>query len=464
MLLEKLLIENYKGFGSQQTIEFASPGSPGQGLTVIVGPNNAGKSTILRALRHLTSTDDVFIAGADDRRSNVVKLRLEGKTDDKFEISVEGRGQAARLAKKRTIPTQAIDDAVIYIPSRRPWTDRFHTQGSIGKKSHELGVYQNLKSQEFYVDNAFGSAIANIEINDAAKKSYSELLSKLEPTIVNWTIDNREMDFISFTSVSGSAHRAGLVGEGVANIFRLAYALYDFKKGDVLLLDEPELSLHPQAQKRLYAELRSRAEVGQIVISTHSPHFVSWADIQNGAKIYRANLVPGDGTSLSTLSDETIKSIAGVTSDKKNRKLYDVVAKEVFFSTGCLFVEGQEDAHIVGGYIEEKNLTPIEIFGYGAGGASLIKAWLSVANDLNVRAAAIFDGDSEGIKAFASCAEAFGGNANILLKKLSTSDIRDKPKEGKEGLFDENWILKWRHMREWQRLLKEITNFLNRAS
>ena len=94
----------------------------------------------------------------------------------------------------------------------------------------------------------------------------------------------------------------------------------------------------------------------------------------------------------------------------------------------------------------------------------MIKAWLSVANDLNVRAAAIFDGDAEGIKAFASCAEAFGGNANILLKKLSTSDIRDKPKEGKEGLFDENWILKWRHMREWQRLLKEITNFLNRAS
>jgi hypothetical protein len=188
---------------------------------------------------------------------DITRLELTGSTDSDFQIIVEGRGAAARLTKTGTWKPN-LDTDLNYVPSRRPWTDRFHTQpsGLTVKKTHETGVYNSLKQQEFYVDSQFGSSIAPIEINPDAKRSYTALLSKLEPTITDWTIDNREMDFISFTSVSGVAHRCGLVGEGVANIFRLAFALYDFKPNEVLLLDEPELSLHPQAQKRLYEELR----------------------------------------------------------------------------------------------------------------------------------------------------------------------------------------------------------------
>jgi predicted ATPase len=380
MLLETLSIRNYKGFGTSQLIEFGKPGQIGSGLTILVGPNNTGKTTVLKAIRGLTSAERLFVAGNDDRRSGAVHLKLSGnRQEGAFEITVRGRDNAAQLEKEGW--SSGLDRDLQFVPARRPWNDRFHAQSVGTKKDHEVGVFNNLRHQEFYVDSQFGSAIAGIEVDPEQKKAYSKLLMELEPTITEWTIDYREMSFISFKSASGVSHRSGLVGEGVNNVFRLAYALHEFKEGDVLLLDEPELSLHPQAQKRLYQALRTRSKIGQIVVGTHSPYFVSWDDIKSGARVYRASLVAGDGTSLATLSPKTIDDITSVTKDKRNRKLYDVVAKEIFFSNGCLFVEGQEDAHIIAAYVDENGGPPIEIFGYGSGGASLIEKWVSVASD-----------------------------------------------------------------------------------
>lgn len=460
MLLKSIEIANYRGFGTSQKVEFADPAS-GSGLTVLVGPNNSGKSTVLKTVRHLFSDDDVFVAGSDDRRAEALKITLKGKTDTDFEIAVRGRGSAARL-KKEGKWAHGIGNDIIYVPARRPWNDRFHAQqfGDNPKKQHETGFYNNLRQQEYYVDAAFGASIAQIEIAETPKKEFTELLAKLEPTIEDWTIDNRDQDFISYRSVSGASHRIGLVGDGVSNIFRLAYALYDFRPGNVLLLDEPELSLHPQAQRRLYEEVRKLAKIGQIIISTHSPYFVSWQDIWSGAKVYRANLVQHDGTRLTTLSPETVKEIGKVADEKKNRKLYDVVAKEVFFSRGTLFVEGQEDAHIIANYVQENFLPDIEIFGYGAGGASLIAGWLRLARQLGIRAAALFDGDPEGALAFKKCSLEFPDDELIWLRKLPTPDIRDKLDKGVEGIFDERWQLKEKYLHEWNALLSECEKFL----
>lgn len=48
-------------------------------------------------------------------------------------------------------------------------------------------------------------------------------------------------------------------------------------KGTLILLDEPEVSLHPGAQERLLAFLAYRARIRQlqIIFSTHSPHFLA---------------------------------------------------------------------------------------------------------------------------------------------------------------------------------------------
>jgi len=463
MLLKTFEIENLRAFGSKQVVDFAQPseGKSGSGLTVIVGPNNSGKSTILRSIRNLITSDPVFVAGIDDRRSKaLVGLRLVG-TDDAaapFDVSIEQRADTAHLNKLGLPSGRAVK--LTYIPSRRPWQDKFVAQGNFTAENYEINYFQQLRQNEFYVDQQFGNAIFQIHTDAEKRERYTQILIELEPSITEWRTDNNGQDYIAFKSISGDYHRTGLVGEGVNNLFRIAYSLFEFKSGDVLLLDEPELSLHPQAQKRLHAALRSRSQRGQIVVSTHSPYFVSWSDIQAGAKIYRTSLVENDGATIRTIEPKTIKRITAVAQEKKNRKLYDVVAKEIFFSRGCLFVEGQEDAHIIAIYIEENAKTNIEIFGYGSGGASHMGSWLSLANELGIKAAALFDNDEAGQCAYAEAVTQFKTNPKILLLILPTADIRDKPDKNKEGIFDEAWKLKPAFETAWNTLLDKATAFL----
>lgn len=191
-----------------------------------------------------------------------------------------------------------------------------------------------------------------------------------------------------------------------------------------------------------------------------------------GAKIYRANVTTGVGSTFHTLSQETIKSIAAIAdSDWKNRRNYDTLAKEVFFARGCLLVEGYEDAHVLARFLQSDPGIEIEIFGYGSGGATGILAWLSACFELGIFAVGLFDGDKEGSTAFEAAKKTFANCKGIRVLQIPTPDIRDKHKLGddcrteleeieKEGIFDNRWRLKEKYKDYVNGLVTEISEFL----
>ena len=94
-----------------------------------------------------------------------------------------------------------------------------------------------------------------------------------------------------------------------------------------------------------------------------------------------------------------------------------------------------------------------------------MSSWLSLAADLQIRAAALFDGDEEGLKALANANERFITNPNVLLRALPTQDIRDKSKSHGDhkdvsGVFDISWNLKQEYANWWSAFLEDVTNFL----
>lgn len=66
-------------------------------------------------------------------------------------------------------------------------------------------------------------------------------------------------------------------GSGEVAVTSCVVQVLDASKGTLLLLDEPEVSLHPGAQERLLAFLAQMAKRKQmqVVFSTHSPHLIS---------------------------------------------------------------------------------------------------------------------------------------------------------------------------------------------
>ncbi|MFM8749452.1 AAA family ATPase [Rhabdaerophilum sp.] len=60
MHLTKIEITGYRGFETKQELNFACPtGNEGSGLTVITGPNNSGKSSILEALNTYNTSENL---------------------------------------------------------------------------------------------------------------------------------------------------------------------------------------------------------------------------------------------------------------------------------------------------------------------------------------------------------------------------------------------------------------------
>jgi predicted ATP-dependent endonuclease of OLD family len=310
------------------------------------------------------------------------------------------------------------------------------------------------------------SRIAALSFDD--RISYDALLKELLPEIKKWRIElSRGQTFVLYETRSGVSHAADLFGDGMASLFRTALALLDSSEGQITVIDEPELSLHPQAQKLLASLLSRFAGNRQIIITSHSPYFLNWADIVAGAKVYRLSQ-SDDGVIVGHLAADTVADIERLIEDWQKPNLLDAVSREVFFADEVLFLEGQEDVGLLRKFALEKGMRALPAFGYGAGGAGNIPFFLRMARDLKIPAAAIFDGDhadekSDAEKQFPEC----------LIELLAAPDIRDKPKRNdknkeideieKEGIFDRRGIIKKECEATFLAMLQRISGFFERG-
>ena len=77
MALRKLEVRGLRGFAELQELMFAVPdGTPGSGLTILVGPNNGGKSTVVEALHALTVSHPTPQSFTEGRRNKDAEDRI----------------------------------------------------------------------------------------------------------------------------------------------------------------------------------------------------------------------------------------------------------------------------------------------------------------------------------------------------------------------------------------------------
>lgn len=461
-MLKSLSIENYKSFGLQQEIEFAQPSEKTSGLTVFVGPNNTGKSTILSVLRRLFDGTEIFKAADQERRGNLpvganaTFLSVQNPnvpTGTELRLMLNSTANKTYYQKRAVYegPDEVLDAKVTQdqnarsylrlkpIHCRRPWRDGFST-------NRNTEGYASTAEDQFLTEEVgsttphLSQALYALEVQ-GGKTEFNQLLQSILPEIHDWTVSCPvDTDYICYVTPSGKEHRISLSGEGIINVFRIAFTLMHLEPGEVMLIDEPEVSLHPQAQKRLASVLLDKSRQSQIIVATHSPYFVNWSAMSEGSKIWRQSLDHTGDTFCGTISDETLKAIKGVVDgDIKNRRLYDVVAKEIFFADSVTFTEGPEDVHFIENYL--RNGEELPLFGYGSGGYGNLPHFLKMADELGIRAAALFDGDKE--VEFEAALDLCNKLSNVTAFKLFKDDIRDKEAETiqiqkKEGVFQRN--------------------------
>lgn len=112
-------------------------------------------------------------------------------------------------------------------------------------------------------------------------------------------------------------------------------------KSNIFLIEEPELYLHPQMCKETYEMLKKLSKSHQVILCTHSAHFIELEDYENIAIIKKIGERPKQKTSItqakSDVRGESPKEIF------KTIKLFNPDRNEMFFAQKIVLVEGQTE-------------------------------------------------------------------------------------------------------------------------
>lgn len=302
----------FKNLEANTRINFDFP------LTVLIGKNGSNKSSVLTALYGVpkgnstgtfwfsTETDPInesdrgrnryFYQYTENRTSQakeVLKHRMRRADDPDYWETSDPVISIGMKDKRKNSP---VNKNVVYID--------FRGQLSAFDKYFYFGEPRNGKKQDFlrkksiYLKRAFENTdprvpgrngkqmgmyalkhrinIDKIEINEI-----NRILGKNYESIV--IVEHKLYDKLGSSALIKSQNAKNELkyseanaGSGETAVIQLVHKVMNAKEFSLILLDEPEVSLHPSAQKRiqefLLAEIKKHKH--QVVISTHSPALI----------------------------------------------------------------------------------------------------------------------------------------------------------------------------------------------
>lgn len=128
-------------------------------------------------------------------------------------------------------------------------------------------------------------------------------------------------------------------GQGYLSLLRLAVLetlkeLRDLPPA-ILLIEEPEIYLHPSLQRHCYSVLNSLADAGyQVLYTTHSPELVSLESYDSIISVAKHG---------ATTRTKNLSQYPDIEFDRMERKLLEKGNRELFFSRKVVLVEGKGD-------------------------------------------------------------------------------------------------------------------------
>jgi len=342
------------------------------------------------------------------------------------------------------------------LPSRRsfsPFFGRGQTSRDTFAKAYEVPTSRNSELSGF---------TGRLFLALAQAANFSPVLERILGRSVSWTIDQNDGGnyFVKF-NFGGAFHNSDGAGDGLMGAFCLADAFYDSTAGSIIVIDEPELSLHPSLQLRAFQYIKQLTSDRQVIISTHSPYFIPAAE-DCGAGII-ARVVRSDaGCAIYQPCKTLMAQLSAFSKNLNNPHVFGFDAKQILLGEdGIVLVEGQEDvvcyrmiAAQLGHSLADK------FWGWGVGGAGNMALIAEVLKALGfMRVVGILDNNhSHTAAALRTQFPAF------KFYTIPTDDVRSKSAQPQKpavvGLLDSNQQLSPNHRPAVQTLFDDATVYL----
>lgn len=446
--LDEITINNYRSCKS-----FSTKLSP---YTALVGYNNAGKSNVLLAIQWLLRKSSLTEADFFDENQPIEVIgKITGVTPDRLD-KMDGKQRKSIepyifdnvLTIKRTqnIPNEKVSNInlSIYDEEKGVWVnnpngidnaikillpepikisamDNAEEDATRAKSTTTIGklLDKMLKSVAERYSEDFSQSLNGI--NKKISSNGSERLSDLSD--LDNQINKNINDFFSGIQVklhfevpsisdifkSGTikvfesddiARNLSHYGHGSQRSIQMALirslaelnATENFAT-NLLLIDEPELYLHPTAIEQLRVALKYLSKNGyQVIFTTHSAQMINSEDIGNTLLIRKREK---ESVCLTSLS-QAVSSVVSDTTSQRELLFSLTNSSKILFSEKVLLVEGTTEHRLLPFIFEKingKTLAQEKIALVSVGGTGNIKKALTVLQEIGIPAKVIVDLD-----------------------------------------------------------------------
>ncbi|MGY4369898.1 putative ATP-dependent endonuclease of OLD family [Bradyrhizobium sp. LB1.3] len=407
-------------------------------ICILVGANNAGKTNILSAVNLIlgerwpmpANLEDSDFYGRNRDNSIYIRLCLDHPHVSEIEFDTSKPQYALNALDNHGRPVRPFSNAVreelafAYVDAGRNYERQFSTSrwSIFGQALRHL--HQTLKDSGDQLTklrdalNAAHGLLQTDQYKNFEKELKEAFAAQLKTARYDVSFEFRTLEETNLyrslypTLVERGVPRNPLeVGSGVRNVLVLALfqAFAKSFRGDAVLgIEEPELYLHPHAQRSLMKQFETLAEAGnQLFISTHSAHFLDVARSDRIVLVDRCDDDEGDVcTQVKTASSQDLLKARqelhperdGMTVESVRafvRNVRTAEMTEAFFARVVIVVEGPSEREAIPVFARAQGLDFDEhgISIVSAGGKPTIDTLSQLYNMHGIRTFILFDND-----------------------------------------------------------------------
>lgn len=417
-MIKKIKIQNFRSIKNLE-IQLGK-------INAFIGPNNAGKSNIMKALDLILGETYPTIKSFDDKdfykynKKNPILIQVSFdpplNRDSRihgFKLTYDGNNCEyvaidQNSEKVMRVSNQMKEEvALMYLSLDRQASQQVRpSQWTLyGKVLKYLNAQiEHPKKEEFkkllensYRDNLYSSVVEDFE---KILRSHVQNQTGLDIFLKLSLMDPMEVfknlrPYFKEGDIEYDAEDMG-AGTQSALAIAIARAYADIvRKPVIIAIEEPELYLHPHGCRHFYKLLKNLANDGlQVIYTTHERSFI---DISNFESIH---IVKKEGDETKVYSGISFSISFSVPSQLEQVKLaskFNEYINEVFFADKVILVEGFSDKiacqlalEKLGIDIDLKNISIIE-----CGSKTAIEPIAQILKHFNIKTYALLDADAE---------------------------------------------------------------------
>ncbi|MBC2849880.1 AAA family ATPase [Cetobacterium sp. 8H] len=304
---------------------------------VIAGINGSGKTNLLKYIYDYFDKNYYY----NNDLTNSIKFVFEKEEEEINELIYNNLFNSLKLYEHNRLHNPEdpnfkllnnslkILPKIIYIPTEINFQNIQTTTNMLERKYEFLNIVDTnlisniasyIATRVTYISNT-EEDLTGKEVREKVAKEINDIFSILDLDIKLQGLSRDERSMPIFSNSIGEEFDINDLSSGEKQLFVRTLAIKMLEpENSIILIDEPELSLHPKWQQKILEVYKKIGKNNQIIIATHSPHILGSVPKENLIILTR-----DENGEIKALKDENLYSSLGQPVD---RILEDIMGLE----------------------------------------------------------------------------------------------------------------------------------------